>query len=52
MLSLKLGYDWAKTNIPGCFPPFEVVILIKSRDTRNDIWKSIEEQLLPENIYR
>ena len=49
---LKLAYDWAHGKIPvECsFPTFELMLLLKCRDIREDIMETISEQLLPEDM--
>ena len=49
---LKLAYDWAHGKIPvECsFPTFELMLLLKCRDIREDIMETINEQLLPEDM--
>ena len=49
---LKLAYDWAHGKIPvECsFPTFELMLLLKCRDIREDIMETISEQLLPDDM--
>ena len=48
----KLVYDWAtgKPVVYDCFPKFETVLLLKCPDIKSDIWKAIDDQLLPRDI--
>ncbi len=50
---LKIAYDWANEKIPEeySFPEFEIVLLLKCRDIDGDIMKTIDEQLLPQDMY-
>ena len=60
----KLAYDWATGKLcttgkpctpeqqeeKDCFPRFELVLLLKCRDMKSDLWKTIDDQLLPEDV--
>ena len=48
----KLVHDWAtgKQGTEDCFPKFEIVLLLKCRDIRSNVWEAIDDQLLPRNI--
>ena len=52
----KVAYDWAINikNEGGCFPEFEMVLLLKCRDVEieSDLWGAIDDQLLPVEIQR
>ena len=47
----KLVYDWASGNQQeDCFPKFEAVLFLKCRDMQSDLWKAIDDQLLPQEV--
>ena len=47
----KLAYDWATKGQKDCFlSEFDVVLLLKCRDIKSDLWGAIDDQLLPLNI--
>ena len=47
----KLVYDWASGNQQeDCFPRFEAVLFLKCRDMQSDLWKAIDDQLLPREV--
>ena len=46
---LKLAHDWANGAMPGNFPSFKLVFLLKCRDIIKDVVEEIFEQLLPED---
>ncbi|CAH3145903.1 unnamed protein product, partial [Pocillopora meandrina] len=49
----KYAYDWAtKQQEPqGCgSTAFKVVLFLKCRDIRSDVWEAIDDQLLPRDI--
>ena len=48
----KLVFDWATGEpvVYDCFPKFETVLLLKCPDIKSDIWKAIDDQLLPRDI--
>ena len=52
----KVAYDWAINikNEGGCFPEFEMVLLLKCRDVEieSDLWGAIDDQLLPDEIHQ
>ena len=52
----KVAYDWAINidNEEGCFPEFEMVLLLKCRDVEieSDLWGAIDDQLLPDEIHQ
>ena len=51
---LKLAHDWANGAMPGNFPIFKLVFLLKCRDMEGDIVEDVVEeifeQLLPEDL--
>ena len=47
----KLVYDWASGyQQDDCFPKFEAVLFLKCRDMQSDLWKAIDDQLLPREV--
>ena len=48
----KLVFDWAtgKQETEHCFPNFQIVLLIKCRDVKSDLWEAIDDQLLPRDV--
>ena len=48
----KLAYDWAtnKNELEGCVQKFQVVLLLKCRDIKSDLWEAIDDQLLPLDV--
>ena len=48
----KLVFDWAtgKQETEDCFPNFQIVLLIKCRDVKSDLWEAIDDQLLPRDV--
>ena len=48
----KLVYDWATGQqvADDSFPKFDVVLLLKCRDIKSNIWEAIDDQLLPLDI--
>ena len=48
----KLAYDWAtkQQEWDASFPEIEVLLLLRCHDIKSDIWKAIDEQLLPEDV--
>ena len=48
----KLAYDWAtkQNEWDPCFPEIEVLLLLKCHEIKSDIWKAIEDQILPEEM--
>ena len=48
----KLVYDWAtgKQEAEDCFPSFELVLLLRCRDMKSDLWEAIDDQLLPRDV--
>ena len=48
----KLVYDWAtgKQEAQDCFPRFELVLLLRCRDMKTDLWEAIDDQLLPRDV--
>ena len=48
----KYVFDWAtkKLNPQDCFSSIKVVLFLKCRDVKSDIWEAIDDQLLPEDI--
>ena len=48
----KLVFDWAtgKQETEHCFPNFQIVLFIKCRDVKSDLWEAIDDQLLPRDV--
>ncbi|XP_022809028.1 nucleotide-binding oligomerization domain-containing protein 2-like isoform X2 [Stylophora pistillata] len=48
----KFVYDWAtkKQNPHDCVLNMKVVLFLKCRDVKSDIWEAIDDQLLPRDI--
>lgn len=48
----KLVYGWAigKQETGGFLPSFKIVLFIKCRDMKGDLWAAIDDQLLPRGI--
>ena len=48
----KLAYDWAtkQEEWDASFPGIEVLLLLKCREIEIDVWKAIDEQILPVDI--
>ena len=48
----KLAYDWAtkQKEWDVSFPGIEVLLLLKCREIEIDVWKAINEQILPPDI--
>ena len=48
----KLAYDWAtkQNEWDPCFPEIEVLLLLKCHEIKSDIWKAIDDQILPEEM--
>ena len=48
----KLAYDWAtkQKEWDASFPEIEVLLLLRCRDIKSDIWEAIDEQILPEDV--
>ena len=48
----KLAYDWAtkQDEWDPSFPEIEVLLLLKCHEIKSDIWKAIDEQILPEEM--
>ena len=51
-LCRKLAYDWAtgKLEEKDCFPMFQTVLFLNCCDMKSDLWKTIDYQLLPEDV--
>ena len=47
---LKRAHDWANGAMPGNFPSFKLVFLLKCRHIIKDVVEEIFEQLLPEDL--
>ena len=48
---LKLAYDWAnQSSSAASFPEFELVLLLKCRDSDGDLTEAITEQLFAKNM--
>ena len=48
----KLAYDWAakQEEWDESFPDVEVLLLLRCRDFKSDIWDAIDDQVLPEDV--
>ena len=48
----KLVFDWAtgKQETEDCFPNFQIVLFIKCRDVKSDLWEAIDDQILPRDV--
>ena len=48
----KLAYDWAtkQGDWDPSFPEIEVLLLLKGHEIKSDIWKAIDDQVLPVDI--
>ena len=48
----KFVFDWAtgKQETEDCFPNFQIVLLIKCRDVKSDLWEAIDDQLLSRDV--
>ena len=48
----KLAYDWAakREEWDESFPDVEVLLLLRCRDIKSDIWDAIDDQVLPEDV--
>ena len=48
----KYVYDWAtkKQNPHDCVTNIKVVLLLKCRDIKSNIWEAIDDQLLPRDV--
>ena len=48
----KYVYDWAtkKQNPHDCVTNIKVVLFLKCRDIKSDIWEAIDDQLLPRDV--
>ena len=48
----KCVYDWAtkKQNPHDCVTNIKVVLLLKCRDIKSNIWEAIDDQLLPRDV--
>ena len=48
----KCVYDWAtkKQNPNDCVTNIKVVLLLKCRDIKSNIWEAIDDQLLPRDV--
>jgi len=49
----KVAYDWAtkKCEAADNLPDVKVVLLLRCRDIDSDLWKAIDDQLLPRDIH-
>ena len=49
----KVAYDWAtkKCETADYLPEVKVVLLLRCRDIDSDLWKAIDDQLLPRDIH-
>ncbi|XP_068712599.1 protein NLRC3-like [Montipora foliosa] len=48
----KLAYDWAmkREEWDKSFPEIHVLLLLRCRDIKTDIWEAIDDQIVPEDI--
>ena len=48
----KLAYDWAtkQDKWDPSFPEIEVLLLLKCHEIKSDIWKAIDDQILPKEM--
>ncbi|XP_068725712.1 protein NLRC3-like isoform X3 [Montipora capricornis] len=48
----KLAYDWAmkREEWDKSFPEIDVLLLLRCRDIKTDIWEAIDDQILPLDI--
>ncbi|XP_068700679.1 protein NLRC3-like isoform X2 [Montipora foliosa] len=48
----KLAYDWAmkREEWDKSFPEIDVLLLLRCRDIKTDIWEAIDDQILPVDI--
>ncbi|XP_068711680.1 protein NLRC3-like [Montipora foliosa] len=48
----KLAYDWAmkREECDESFPEIDVLLLLRCRDIKTDIWEAIDDQILPLDI--
>ena len=48
----KLAYDWAtkKDGWDPSFPEIEVLLLLKCNEIQSNIWETIDDQILPEEM--
>ena len=48
----KLAYDWAmkREEWDKSFPEIDVLLLLRCRDIKTDIWQAIDDQILPLDI--
>ena len=48
----KLAYDWAvkRKEWDKSFPEIDVLLLLRCRDIKTDVWKAIDDQILPDDI--
>ena len=48
----KLAYDWAvkREKWDKSFPKIDVLLLLRCRDIKTDIWEAIDDQILPLDI--
>ena len=48
----KIVYDWAtgKQETDGGLPRFKIVLFLKCRDMKADLWAAIDDQLLPRDV--
>ena len=47
----KVAYDWAKNcKAEDSFPDVQVLLLLKCRDIKSDLWEAIDDQLLLKDI--
>ena len=48
----KLAYDWAtkQKELDPSFPDIDVLLLLKCHEVKSNIWKAIDDQILPAEI--
>ncbi|XP_068721142.1 protein NLRC3-like isoform X2 [Montipora capricornis] len=48
----KLAYDWAmkEEKWDKSFPEIDVLLLLRCRDIKTDIWEAIDDQILPDDV--
>ena len=46
----KLVYDWASKQWDESFPRIDVLLLLRCREMKSNLWEAIEDQILPKRI--
>mgnify|MGYP002260022882 CR=1 FL=1 len=46
----KLVYDWASKQWDESFPRIDVLLLLRCREMKSNLWEAIEDQILPKTI--